>query len=87
MSPNNELTNELGSELIQLPSLSLNPEVLWYVFIGVVLLFLFYSIFLVYHWFRYGMNVLMSIIATIIYTSVSGIILIVMIISFASLIN
>lgn len=66
---------------------SLGPEILWYVLIGAVLVFLIYSIFLIYHWFRYGMNILISLLATVIYSSVSGIILITMLVSFASLIS
>ncbi len=77
MLPNNELSTFLP----------LNSDALWYVFIGAILIFFFYSIFLIYHWFRYGMNFLMSVLATIIYSGVSGIILILMIMSFVSLIS
>ncbi|NQV92989.1 hypothetical protein HQ403_00645 [Candidatus Kaiserbacteria bacterium] len=80
--------NELGSEFFLFPILSsFGTDGLWYVFLGVVLVFLFYSIFLIYHWFRYGMNILTSILATIIYSVVSGVILVTMIISFASLLS
>ncbi|MEX0651877.1 MAG: hypothetical protein WD509_00295 [Candidatus Paceibacterota bacterium] len=73
------------NNLFLLPLDRLTPDILWYVFAGAVLVFFIYSIFLVYHWFRYGMNVLTSLLATIIYLGVSGIILIITIISFASL--
>lgn len=76
-----------GNEFFLFPFFSLGTEALWYIFIGVVLIFFFYSISLIYHWFRYGMNALVSIIATVIYSGVSGIILIVMIMSFASLVS
>ena len=76
-----------GNEFFLFPFLSFGTDGLWYLFLGVVLVFLFYSIFLVYHWFRYGMNVLVSILATIIYSVVSAVILITMIVSFASLLS
>ncbi|MBI2618169.1 hypothetical protein HYW58_01830 [Candidatus Kaiserbacteria bacterium] len=69
------------------PFLPHNPNILWYAFLGIVLIFFFYSIFLLYHWFRYGMNIIVSLIATVIYGGVSGIILITMLTSFATLIS
>ena len=56
-------------------------------FFVAVLIFGIYSIFLLYHWFRYGMNVLVSVFASIIYLGVSALILIVTLISFVSLIS
>ena len=73
--------------LFPFPFFSLGTEAMWYIFIGVVLVFLFYSLFLVYHWFRYGMNIIISLLATVIYSGVSGIILIVMLTSFTSLLS
>lgn len=75
------------SELPLFPYLSVSTDALWYVFFGVVLVFFFYSIFLVYHWFRYGMNIFVSLLATIIYAAGSGILLLMMLLSFASLIS
>ena len=63
------------------------PEALWIVFFAAVLIFLFYSMFLVYHWFRYDRNILISLLATIIYGGVSGVIMLVMVISLASLLS
>jgi len=75
-----------GFFLIPLPSF-FGTDMLIYILVGAVLVFLFYSIFLVYHWFRYGMNFLASILATLIYTGVSGVLLIIMIYSFLSLLS
>ncbi|HEC32875.1 MAG TPA: hypothetical protein ENI63_01285 [Candidatus Kaiserbacteria bacterium] len=76
-----------ANDFFLFPFLSFGTDTLWYIFAGVVLIFLFYSISLVYHWFRYGMNIPVSILATIIYSVVSGIVLIAMIISFSSLLS
>ncbi|MCW9054621.1 MAG: hypothetical protein OQJ98_01400 [Candidatus Pacebacteria bacterium] len=67
--------------------IALDTDILWYIFLGVILVFLFYSIFLVYHWFRFGMNVLVSLIATVVYAGASAAILLTMLLSFASLIS
>ncbi len=74
-------------DILENLSLSPNPEVLWYIFLGIVLIFVFYSIFLMYHWFRYGMNILTSLIATALYGGVSLILLLIMLLSFASLVT
>jgi len=71
------------------PEFSLNfisPNTLWLAFFCVVVVFFFYSVFLVYHWFRYGMNILVSLLATAIYITVSLGLLLTMLLSFASLI-
>ena len=69
------------------PLLPQDPNILWYAFLSMVALFFFYSMFLLYHWFRYGMNIIVSLIATVIYGGVSGIILLAMLASFATLIS
>lgn len=73
--------------LLPFPLLPAASNVLWYAFLAVIAIFFFYSIFLMYHWFRYGMNILVSLIATIIYGGVSGVILIIMLASFVTLIS
>lgn len=83
----NKPDNNLLSSFLSFDWLSFGPEVFWYTFIGAIFIFLFYSIFLIYHWFRYGMNILISLLATVIYASVSGVILITILVSFISLIS
>lgn len=71
---------------VDLPFDLFSPNTLWIAFFCVVVVFFFYSVFLVYHWFRYGMNILVSLLATAIYVTVSLGILLTMLLSFASLI-
>ena len=53
-------------------------EILSYVGIGVFILVALYSLFLVYHWFAYGTNPIVNILATVIYLSGTGFFLLLM---------
>ncbi len=68
-----------------IPFSMISPGLLWFAFLAILGAFGVYSLFLIYHWFRYGMNILASLLATIIYLGVSGIILSVMLLSIAAL--
>ncbi|OGG55104.1 hypothetical protein A3D62_01120 [Candidatus Kaiserbacteria bacterium RIFCSPHIGHO2_02_FULL_49_11] len=69
---------------LEIPFSAVSPELLWFVFLAILGTFGVYSLFLIYHWFRYGMNILASLLATVIYLGVSGIILIIMLLSIAA---
>lgn len=61
-------------------------QVLWYGFLALAAFFGAYSLILVFHWFRYGMNFIISILATALYLGVAGSLFMIMFFSISSFI-
>lgn len=59
---------------------------MWYILLALLAFFGAYAFILVYHWLRYGMNLIVSLLATILYLSVSGGLFLIMFFSIGSFI-